>query len=155
MVVAEQIRQSLEGRGLRCTPQRYAVMAFLLEHNSHPTAVEIFEAVNRLDPAFLTGPLRTTICAIWCRPAWFEKSPLRGGRHALTRKVFVTTISSAIVAGRSKISNGRTFQHPPPQASETAFCASLNSSFAVSAPSALQVPARRHFYPTLTPVQSN
>ena len=50
MVVAEQIRQSLEGRGLRCTPQRYAVMAFLLEHNSHPTAVEIFEAVNRLDP---------------------------------------------------------------------------------------------------------
>jgi Fur family peroxide stress response transcriptional regulator len=25
-------------------------MAFLVEHNSHPTAVEIFEAVNRLDP---------------------------------------------------------------------------------------------------------
>ena len=50
MVVAERIRQSLEERGLRCTPQRYAVMSFLLEHNSHPTAVEIFEAVNRADP---------------------------------------------------------------------------------------------------------
>src|SRR2546430_12510017 len=36
--------------GLRCTPQRYALMAFLMEHNSHPTAAEIYEAVNRLDP---------------------------------------------------------------------------------------------------------
>jgi Fe2+ or Zn2+ uptake regulation protein len=25
-------------------------MAFLMEHTGHPTAVEIFEAVNRLDP---------------------------------------------------------------------------------------------------------
>ncbi len=47
---AETIKQSLEGSGLRCTPQRYAVMAFLLERNRHPTAAEIFEAVNRVDP---------------------------------------------------------------------------------------------------------
>jgi Fur family peroxide stress response transcriptional regulator len=47
---AEAIKRSLEGGGLRCTPQRYAVMAFLLEHKMHPTAAEIFEAVNRLDP---------------------------------------------------------------------------------------------------------
>ena len=47
---AEGIRQSLEGSGLRCTPQRYAVMAFLMECNRHPTAAEIFEAVNRVDP---------------------------------------------------------------------------------------------------------
>jgi Fur family peroxide stress response transcriptional regulator len=47
---AEAIKQSLEGSGLRCTPQRYAVMAFLMESNRHPTAAEIFEAVNRLDP---------------------------------------------------------------------------------------------------------
>jgi Fur family peroxide stress response transcriptional regulator len=44
------IKRSLEGSGLRCTPQRYAVMAFLMEYNRHPTAAEIFEAVNRLDP---------------------------------------------------------------------------------------------------------
>jgi len=25
-------------------------MTFLMEHNSHPTAAEIFKAVNRLDP---------------------------------------------------------------------------------------------------------
>jgi Fur family transcriptional regulator, peroxide stress response regulator len=46
----ELIKRSLEGSGLRCTPQRYAVMAFLMEQNSHPTAAEIFEAVNRVDP---------------------------------------------------------------------------------------------------------
>jgi Fur family peroxide stress response transcriptional regulator len=49
MDVAE-IKRCLEDKGLRCTPQRYAVMAFLMEHNSHPTAAETFEAVNRVDP---------------------------------------------------------------------------------------------------------
>jgi len=44
------IKQSLEISGLRCTPQRYAVMAFLAASHRHPTAVEIFEAVNRVDP---------------------------------------------------------------------------------------------------------
>lgn len=46
----EAIRRSLEDSGLRCTPQRYAVMAFLMDSNRHPTAAEIFEAVNRVDP---------------------------------------------------------------------------------------------------------
>ena len=46
----EEIQRCFEGRGLRCTPQRYAVMAFLMEHTGHPTAAEIFEAVNRADP---------------------------------------------------------------------------------------------------------
>jgi Fur family peroxide stress response transcriptional regulator len=47
---AEAIKQSLEGSGLRCTAQRYAVMSFLMDHKGHPTAAEIFEAVNRVDP---------------------------------------------------------------------------------------------------------
>jgi Fur family transcriptional regulator, peroxide stress response regulator len=46
----EAIRRSLEGSGLRCTPQRYALMKFLMQHTGHPTAAEIFEAVNRVDP---------------------------------------------------------------------------------------------------------
>ena len=46
----EATKKSLEGRGLRCTPQRYALMAFLMEHTNHPTAAEIFAAVNRADP---------------------------------------------------------------------------------------------------------
>jgi Fe2+ or Zn2+ uptake regulation protein len=45
-----EIKRWLEDKGLRCTPQRYAVMAFLMEHNSHPTAAETYEAVNRVDP---------------------------------------------------------------------------------------------------------
>jgi Fur family peroxide stress response transcriptional regulator len=47
---ADSIRQSLESSGLRCTAQRYAVMAFLIGHKGHPTAAEIFKAVNRMDP---------------------------------------------------------------------------------------------------------
>jgi Fur family peroxide stress response transcriptional regulator len=47
---AEAVKQALDDSGLRCTPQRYAVMAFLMEHPTHPTAAEIFEAVNRVDP---------------------------------------------------------------------------------------------------------
>ena len=46
----EAIRRSLEDTGLRCTSQRYAVMAFLMECKRHPTAAEIFDAVNRADP---------------------------------------------------------------------------------------------------------
>ena len=46
----DAIKRSLEDAGLRCTPQRYAAMAFLVEHTGHPTAAEIFEAVNRVDP---------------------------------------------------------------------------------------------------------
>ena len=46
----EAIKRSLLDGGLRYTPQRYAVMAFLVEQATHPTAAEIFEAVNRVDP---------------------------------------------------------------------------------------------------------
>jgi Fe2+ or Zn2+ uptake regulation protein len=49
-VSAAEIKRSLDAGGLRCTPQRYAVMSFLLKHRGHPTAAEIFEGVNRLDP---------------------------------------------------------------------------------------------------------
>ena len=44
------IKRSLQSSGLRCTAQRYAVMAFLTDHKGHPTAAEIFKAVNRVDP---------------------------------------------------------------------------------------------------------
>jgi Fur family transcriptional regulator, peroxide stress response regulator len=49
-MAAAAIKRSFEGSGLRCTPQRYAVMAFLMESHGHPTATEIFKAVNRVDP---------------------------------------------------------------------------------------------------------
>jgi Fur family transcriptional regulator, peroxide stress response regulator len=46
----DAVKRSLAGSGLRSTPQRYAVMAFLMKQASHPTAAEIFEAVNRVNP---------------------------------------------------------------------------------------------------------
>jgi len=47
---AEVIKRFFDDSRLRCTPQRYSVMAFLMECNGHPTAAEIFKAVNRVDP---------------------------------------------------------------------------------------------------------
>jgi len=47
---AEAIKRSLQGSGLRCTAQRYAVMTFLMGHTGHPTAAKIFAAVNSVDP---------------------------------------------------------------------------------------------------------
>jgi len=50
MMDPKTIKGSLEEGGLRCTPQRYAVMAFLVGCHEHPTAAEIYVAVNRVDP---------------------------------------------------------------------------------------------------------
>jgi len=45
---SEAIKRSLEDCGLRCTPQRYAVMKFLVQQTGHPTAAEIFDAMHRM-----------------------------------------------------------------------------------------------------------
>ncbi len=86
---ADAIKRSLEASGLRCTPQRHAVMAFLLENSGHPTAVEIFEAVNRLDPrssrATIYNNLRDLVQAGLVREAAMEGRSARfdatGIRH--------------------------------------------------------------------------
>src|ERR1700678_2247216 len=86
---AEAIKRSLEASGLRCTPQRYALMAFLMEHNRHPTAVEIFEAVNRLDPrssrATIYNNLRDLVQAGLVREVAMEgraaRFDVKGMRH--------------------------------------------------------------------------
>ena len=46
----ETIRHLLDASGVKFTTQRYCVMAFLMENPGHPTAAEIFDGVNRLDP---------------------------------------------------------------------------------------------------------
>lgn len=86
---AAEIRRSLEGSGLRCTPQRYAVMAFLMEHSGHPTAAEIFAAVNRVDPrssrATTYNNLRDLVTAGLVREVAVEgraaRFDIRGMRH--------------------------------------------------------------------------
>ena len=88
MAEAEEIKQSLEARGLRCTPQRYAVMAYLVEHDGHPTAAEIYENTNRVDPlssrATTYNNLRDLVeaglvreVAVEGRAARFDAKPVR------------------------------------------------------------------------------
>jgi Fe2+ or Zn2+ uptake regulation protein len=86
---SEAIKRSLEDSGLRCTPQRYGVMAFLMDHAGHPTAAEIFEAVNRLDPrssrATIYNNLRDLVQAGLVREVAVEgraaRFDARGMRH--------------------------------------------------------------------------
>ncbi len=86
---ATAIRRSLEGSGLRCTPQRYAVMAFLTECKRHPTAAEIFQAVNRANPrssrATTYNNLRDLVQAGLVREVAVEgraaRFDARGARH--------------------------------------------------------------------------
>ena len=37
-------------RHVRCTPQRYAILDHLMRSAQHPTAEEIYRAINRTDP---------------------------------------------------------------------------------------------------------
>ena len=46
----EGVRHLLDVNGLKFTPQRYSLVLFLMKNAGHPTAVDIFEGVNRLDP---------------------------------------------------------------------------------------------------------
>ena len=45
-----KIADAFRGRALRSTPQRYAVMEYLVRTEVHATADEIFRAINRTDP---------------------------------------------------------------------------------------------------------
>jgi Fur family transcriptional regulator, peroxide stress response regulator len=44
------ILELLREAGLRCTPQRYGVLEYLLKHPVHPTADALWRSMNRKDP---------------------------------------------------------------------------------------------------------
>src|SRR3984893_13238042 len=85
----EAIKRSLDGSGLRCTAQRYAVMAFLMDHKGHPTAAVIFKARTLVDPrssrATLYNNLQDLVKAGLVRDAAVEgragRFDLEGLRH--------------------------------------------------------------------------
>jgi Fur family transcriptional regulator, peroxide stress response regulator len=45
-----RVLEALAGAGVRCTPQRYSVLEYLLRAPVHVTAEDVFEALNRADP---------------------------------------------------------------------------------------------------------
>ena len=112
---AEAIKKSLEGSGLRCTPQRFAVMAFLTKHTGHPTAAEIFAAVNRADPRS-------------------SRAAARDSR----RKACRITTSYATAAAMLKTWSGTTCPSPPRAPWASGWFANANSFSGGSARSALR-----------------
>ena len=101
----DTIKKCLTGSGLRNTPQRHAVMAFLMAKEGHPTAAEIFTAVNRLDPrssrATIYNNLRDLVqaglvreVAVEGRAARFDERAGGGRKEALG--ILITHISSGL-----------------------------------------------------------
>ncbi len=135
---AKVIKKSLEGSGLRCTPQRYAVMAFLMENTSHPTAAEIFEAVNRADPrcsrATTYNNLRDLVQAGLVREVAVE-----GPRRAIRCEGACGIItSSATAAARLRTWSGTTCRGLLPILSASGFFCNAKSISGGFAPSALR-----------------
>ncbi len=90
---SEAIKRSLADSGLRSTPQRYTVMAFLMDRAGHPTAAEIFEAVNRLDPrcsrATIYNNLRDLVQAGLVREVAMEGRAARFDAKAMRHHHFI------------------------------------------------------------------
>jgi len=58
------VQRYLRERGLRCTPQRFAVLDLLVNHPGHPTAEEMFREVNRADPRASRATIYNTLRAL-------------------------------------------------------------------------------------------
>ncbi|MHB1652106.1 MAG: Fur family transcriptional regulator [Desulfitobacteriaceae bacterium] len=58
---AVEILRQLKGSGVRFTPQRQAILEFLLETKSHPTAEEIFQHVKARFPGVSLGTIYNTL----------------------------------------------------------------------------------------------
>lgn len=50
MASRPEILEAFKERGIRCTPQRYVILEYLVKSPSHPTAEQIYHAINRSDP---------------------------------------------------------------------------------------------------------
>src|SRR5438445_533404 len=76
-----EIEDLFRRSGLRCTPQRYGVMEFLVGRPVHATADEIYRALNRSDPrasrATVYNSLRALIKAGMAREVFLEGSAAR------------------------------------------------------------------------------
>lgn len=58
---AVEILKSLKNRGVRFTPQRQAILEYLLSTDSHPTAEEIYKQVKVRFPGVSLGTIYNTL----------------------------------------------------------------------------------------------
>jgi Fur family peroxide stress response transcriptional regulator len=63
-VPRSDIQKFLRERGLRCTPQRFAVLDLLVNNPGHPTAEEMFRQINRADPRASRATIYNTLRAL-------------------------------------------------------------------------------------------
>ena len=61
---ADQVMQTLRSKGLRVTPQRFAVYANLLGRTDHPTAEQILHALNRDAPTSSQATVYSSLQAL-------------------------------------------------------------------------------------------
>ncbi len=61
---ADKIVQSLKSKGLRVTPQRFAVYANLLSRTDHPTAEQILNELNRDGPTSSQATVYSSLQAL-------------------------------------------------------------------------------------------
>jgi Fe2+ or Zn2+ uptake regulation protein len=96
----ERISQFLADAGLRSTPQRYAVMEFLLRTPVHATAEEVFEAVNRMDPrasrATIYNNLRSLVDARLVREVVADSRAARFEAHIEKHHHFICDQCAAV-----------------------------------------------------------
>jgi len=59
-----QIEEQLRERGLKITPQRFAILEHLAQNHEHPTADEIFNAINRQFPRASRATVYNTVAAL-------------------------------------------------------------------------------------------
>jgi Fur family peroxide stress response transcriptional regulator len=118
LIDPEAIKRSLASSGLRNTPQRYAVIAFLKGQPGHPTAAEIFEAVNGADPrssrATIYNNLRDLVqvglvreVAMEGRAARFDAKGLRHHHFICDRCGAVEDVDWYDVPGPAAVSLGK------------------------------------------------
>ncbi|MCM1982388.1 Fur family transcriptional regulator [Lyngbya confervoides] len=61
---AEQIIKKLKAKGLRVTPQRFAVYANLLTRSDHPTAEQILQGLNAAGPVSSQATVYSSLQAL-------------------------------------------------------------------------------------------
>jgi Fe2+ or Zn2+ uptake regulation protein len=100
-----QIVKTLKDKGLRVTPQRYAVYANLLERSDHPTVEQLLLDLNGAGPRSSQATVYSSLLALR-EVGLVREVLLNQGSVAMTRRSIGTTISAVVVVVGLRTSPG-------------------------------------------------